>query len=291
VQNLIQNALNEPHGSFVASTKDGDQVNVESSKQKVDTSSERIKALTGKNWAAAFSSTIEEVTPSTTLSMSASDSSSSKRPALTPEERARQNRERNRQHARNTRLRKKAYVDELTRTLKELVAQRDNAEAEKEKEALRELEIREVRFRVLEDFLNLRGRNETNQARWSTILDDSFTMKIPLTNYRQMIQKHPSSSSQVEQQLDGVNEVMADSSFFSDYLQSLARTSPDIPVTFRYTVDRENFMMDGCLAVLDWTGSSVGAVSTDKSQCLRLFPGMYHLMNVLSLLPPISEFP
>jgi hypothetical protein len=36
-----------------------------------------------------------------------------RRQYLTPDERARQNRDRNREHARNTRLHKKAYVEEL----------------------------------------------------------------------------------------------------------------------------------------------------------------------------------
>ncbi|CAM9795798.1 unnamed protein product, partial [Hapterophycus canaliculatus] len=42
-----------------------------------------------------------------------------KRAVLSKEERAKQNRDRNREHARNTRLRKKAFVEELKKQVRE----------------------------------------------------------------------------------------------------------------------------------------------------------------------------
>jgi hypothetical protein len=189
-----------------------------------------------------------------------------RRQNLTAEERARQNRNRNREHARNTRLRKKAYVEELKRTLTELVAQRDGAELEQRNTAQRELEQREVRFRVIEEFLNLRGRNEAHAGRWAAILESHFTFTLPVSRFLRTTfgheQHYGTKEDHLDQVLEGVSETMADSTSFSAFLQSLAGDGPaPRHVTFEYHCDRKNFFMDSCNAVLYWTASSNGGVS------------------------------
>ena len=218
--------------------------------ETVDTSTEHIKALTGSNWVTVCSD------GQSCSSGGDKTNNRARRQNLTPDERARQNRDRNREHARNTRLRKKAYVDELKRTLTALVSQRDAAELEKRHSAQRELEQREVRFRVVEEFLKLRGRNEVNYARWSAILEDSFTMTLPNTDYREMAAER----GQYEQSLSGVAQAMADSSMFAGFLQSLAKVSSGHQISFVYNCDRKNFFMDNCTAVLYWTAISNGAI-------------------------------
>ena len=125
-----------------------------------------------------------------------------RRQNLTADERAKQNRDRNREHARNTRLRKKAYVEELKKTLTELVHQRDAAEVERKRLAQRELEQREVRFRVLEEFLKLRGGakaatiiNGATESKWCAILEDQFQLTLPVTSYREMVHGHSQHDS------------------------------------------------------------------------------------------------
>jgi len=131
-----------------------------------------------------------------------------RRQNLTADERAKQNRDRNREHARNTRLRKKAYVEELKRTLTELVHQRDAAELERKRIAQREVEQREVRFRVLEEFLKLRGGakaaiavNGATESKWCAILEEGFLLTLPVTSYREMVhsQLQDQSSSEFSQ--------------------------------------------------------------------------------------------
>lgn len=226
----------------------------------VDTSTAHIKALTGSNWVAACSSN----NGCSVVSSSAAEAKSNnraRRQNLTPDERARQNRDRNREHARNTRLRKKAYVEELKRTLTELVAQRDSAEVEKRQVGQREIEQREVRFRVIEEFLKLRGRNEANFARWAAILEDGFVLTLPITGFRKMVNIESKHEGIIlEQVLTGVSEAMADSRNFATFLQSTVNSTGIVPVSFMYHCDRKNFLMDGNNAVLDWTASSVGAV-------------------------------
>jgi len=252
--------------------------------KKVDTSTAHIKALTSSNWVAACgggaSAAVDGATSATTAAAAvAADSKANnraRRQNLTPDERARQNRDRNREHARNTRLRKKAYVEELKRTLTELVAQRDAADLEKRHNAQRELEQREVRYRVMEEFLKLRGRNEVNFARWVAILEEGFSLTLPATDFRRGNAKSgarrvsmngiPAPQVSAEQILNGPSEVMADSGNVSALLQTLGKgpstdNTAKTPVVMVYHCDRKNFFMDGVNAVLEWTLSTVGAVN------------------------------
>lgn len=249
VSNLISNI-----GGKADTNKKPAPVSKETISENVDTSTEHIKALTGSNWVAVCSGDDELSSCGTADKMN----NRARRQNLTPDERARQNRDRNREHARNTRLRKKAYVEELKRTLTALVAQRDTTELEKRYAAQRELEQREVRFRVLEEFLKLRGRNELNYARWAAILEDSFSMTLPNTDYREMA---ANERGQFEQSLSGVAQAMADSTLCSSFLQTLGKGSPSgETICFAYDCDRKNFFMDNCTAVLNWTATTQGAV-------------------------------
>jgi hypothetical protein len=232
----------------------------------IDTSTAHIKALTGNNWVAACSTTVAGVAPVSSAAESKANNRA-RRQNLTPDERARQNRDRNREHARNTRLRKKAYVDELKRTLTELVVSRDNLDFEKRQAAQRELEQREVRFRVIEEFLKLRGRNEANIARWAAILEDKFSLTLPLTDFRNMVHGQPEDTLSFEQCLNGVSEVVTDASHFSVFLQSLNESGT---VAFQYHCDRKNFFMDGCNATLEWTATSVGAANQVRNFAVGL---------------------
>lgn len=157
---------------------------------RVDTSTEHVKALTGSNWVAVCGG--GHIIGDSSSQNNNDKLNRARRSNLTPDERARQNRDRNREHARNTRLRKKAYVEELKATLSALVTQRDAAELEKRHASQRELEQREVRFRVLEEFLKLRGRNEANAARWAAILEDKFTLTMPVVSFRSMVHSNDS---------------------------------------------------------------------------------------------------
>lgn len=251
----------------------------------VDVSTAHINALTSQNWVTACN-------PIPTPIVSAADAAekaarNARRATLTQEERAKQNRDRNREHARNTRLRKKAYVEELKRTLTELVARRDAADLEKRHEAQRNREQREVRFRVMEEFLKLRGRNELIDARWVAILEDGFVLTLPKTSFRKMVDvdtKASSSSSSKDndgendssdtthsslQALRGAAQVMEDSAHLSAYLQTIGgsvSTEPgDAKIELTYKCDRKHFFMDGNIAFMDFTATTVGVVAKGAS--------------------------
>jgi hypothetical protein len=160
-------------------------------------------------------------------------------------------------------------VEELKRTLTALVAQRDASDLEKRHASQRELEQREVRFRVSEEFLKLRGRNEADPARWAAILEDGFTLTLPVTDFRDMVHSGDGSPKVAhEQVLTGVTEVMGDSTMCSAFLQGLTR-GLDV-VTLSYNCDRENFFMDNCTAMLEFNASTQGVVQQVRMFCSRV---------------------
>jgi len=250
----------------------------------VDTSTSHVAALTSNNWVAACAASISDAPPGTAEAAqaaalaAASDPAAAKaararRATLTADERARQNRDRNREHARNTRLRKKAYVEELKRTLTELVTTRDTAELERRHEKQRELEVREVRYRVMEEFLKLRSKgSEANLlARWVAILEDGFTLTLPRTDYRDVVQNHmPRQVSRTSvnatdlltdptvQVLRGPTECFDDAAKVAIFLQSLSNGN----IVQAYNCDRKKFMMDGINAMLEWTFTSTNMDNT-----------------------------
>lgn len=281
VNNLIANAGNSKKlktsyvrniKSLTSSSSSASMSSSNGGVTQVDTSTEHVKALTGSNWVAVCGGAIGiGVDRNSMNSDNSTDKNRKSKSNLTPDERAKQNRDRNREHARNTRLRKKAYVEELKATLSALVSQRDASELERRHSAQRELEQREVRFRVLEEFLKLRGRNETNPARWAAILEEKFHLTLPVTAYRSMVRGNGANNDQNhEQVLTGVTEVMHDSALCSSFLQGLTGKSTTKAITHSYSCDRSDFLMDNCRTVLDWTANT-NATTTQTNATSELF--------------------
>lgn len=107
-----------------------------------------------------------------------------RRPDLTPEERAKQNRDRNREHARSTRLRKKAYVQKLKELVEGLHAERTE-EVRQRRVAIQHLaETQNVRRAVVRSFLRFHANFEVDERKWSTILEEDAWLKQPVTPYR-----------------------------------------------------------------------------------------------------------
>ena len=264
VTNLILNAVSQKSDTDLKASTD-----LNACAAKIDTSTEHIKALTSSNWVNTCGSGADDDSASmSALGADTKANNRARRQNLTPDERARQNRDRNREHARNTRLRKKAYVEELKRTLTELVSQRDAAKLDKRHAAQREVEQREVRFRVMEEFLKLRGRSETNLARWVAILEDNFSLTLPETHYRRTV--HESNDTTGEQVLTGATEVMTDALYVASLLSTLKQESnPNSTVSLLYHCERKNFFMDDSVAMLDWSATVIGAYNQVRSSMQR----------------------
>lgn len=107
------------------------------------------------------------------------------RPELSAEQKAKQNRDRNREHARSTRLRKKAYVQKLKELVECLHAERTE-EVRQRRVAIQHLaEKQNVRRNVVRNFLRFHATTyERDSRKWGTILEDDFWLKQPVTPYR-----------------------------------------------------------------------------------------------------------
>lgn len=112
------------------------------------------------------------------------DTNNNRAAELSTEERAKQNRDRNREHARSTRLRKKAYVQKLKELVEGLHAERSE-EVRQRRVAIQHLaEMQNVRRGVVRSFLKFHSSFETDPRKWETILEDNFWLKQPVTPYR-----------------------------------------------------------------------------------------------------------
>ena len=89
-----------------------------------------------------------------------------KRKLLTADEKTKQNRDRNRDHAKNTRLRKKAYVIKLKELVDQLTEQKTSEEAERKTmgEKIHDTHLR--RKNAVRLFLKYRATNVTQLDKW-----------------------------------------------------------------------------------------------------------------------------
>lgn len=180
---------------------------------------------------------------------------------LTEEERALANRKRNREHARNTRARKKAYLESLKNTLDELCKERDSLVSERAGAASLLLEIQKTRTGVLLSFFALRSTYEKRRPLWSSILDESFTCDMPVTPYRSF----PASEVQIskcQRTIMGVDGMIGDTASMHVLLNSLVDRAkfPAGKVEFRYTLIAEEAVVSGSQMMARWNMSTTNFV-------------------------------
>ena len=189
-----------------------------------------------------------------TASMSGDDGQSA-------DEKAQANRDRNREHARNTRLRKKAYLEKLKATVDELCKERDTLVSERAGAANLLVEMHNTRTEVLMSFFALRSTNEKRRKLWSSILDEScFYCVMPVTPYRSF----PASEVQVskcQRTILGIDAMMADTASLHVLFSSLVdRTKfPDGKIEFRYTLVTEESVVAGNQMMARWVMSTTNA--------------------------------
>lgn len=176
-------------------------------------------------------------------------------------EKAKANRDRNREHARNTRLRKKVYLEKLKKTVDELCRERDTLVSERAGAANLLVEMHNTRTEVLVSFFVLRTNNEKRRELWSSILDEaSFSCTMPVTPYRSFpaTEIQTSKCSRVVQGIDGV---MADTASLHVMFDSLVDREkyPDGKIQFRYTVVTEDAIVSGNQMMARWAMKTVNA--------------------------------
>lgn len=181
---------------------------------------------------------------------------------MTPEERAVANRERNKEHARNTRLRKKAYLEKLKATVDDLCKERNTLVAERASAAKLLVEMHNTRTEVLMSFFALRSTFEKRRHLWASILDEScFACIMPITPYRSF----PASEMQVskcQRTILGIDGIMGDTASLHVLLASLVVRSrvPLGKIEFRYTLVAEEAVVAGNQMMARWVMSTTNAM-------------------------------
>jgi len=180
---------------------------------------------------------------------------------MTPAEKAKANRDRNREHARNTRLRKKAYLEKLKSTVDELCRERDTLVSERAGAANILVDMHNTRTEVLMSFFALRSANEKRRELWASILDEScFACVLPVTPYRSF----PASEVQVskcQRTVLGIDGMMSDTASLHVLLNSLVDRSrfPNATIVFRYTLVTEEAVIAGNQMMARWVMSTLNA--------------------------------
>ena len=234
-------------------------------------------AVVSSNSSAASISSDDQNMDVTAVTSGTSNTNSSKTPRnrpLTSEEKAQACRNRNRQHARNTRLRKKAYVDELKASLTKMVEERDRAEAVRKEAESKKEQKRLARKQILQDFLKCRGENQRDCSIWGGLVQDSktFRLTLPITNFQTMVETSDSTKAVDHQVLVGIQDIMADTSYLASFLQSLGSTGNTTkenedsanatkPVYLEFSCDDSLFLLDGDASLLYWSATTRGLLS------------------------------
>lgn len=180
---------------------------------------------------------------------------------MTPAEKAKANRDRNREHARNTRLRKKAYLEKLKITVDELCKERDTLVSERAGAANILVEMHNTRTEVLMSFFALRSANEKRRELWASILDEScFACVVPVTPYRSF----PASEVQVskcQRTILGIDGMMSDTASLHVLFNSLVDRSrfPNATINFRYTLVTEEAAVAGNQFMARWVMTTLNA--------------------------------
>lgn len=95
-----------------------------------------------------------------------------------------QSRERNREHARSTRIRKKAYIQKLKDMANGLRTVQTEEIRQRRSSMQKLLDIQKIRRAVVHTVLQYHANFESDASKWSVLLEDSFWLKQPVTPFR-----------------------------------------------------------------------------------------------------------
>jgi len=182
------------------------------------------------------------------------------------------NRERNREHARNTRLRKKAYVENLKQTLDDLCKERDALVLERTEAAKSLIETNQSQIQVILTFFALRAQCEKRRSVLASIMDENISCIFPITPYRSF----PSSEVQVakcQRTIMGIDGMIADAASLNVLLNSFVDRSrfPEGEVKYHYDVIVEEAVAAGNQMMVRWKLSTTNLESLGAQNEVRKY--------------------
>mmetsp|Transcript_100512 Transcript_100512/g.287857 ORF Transcript_100512/g.287857 Transcript_100512/m.287857 type:complete len:710 (+) Transcript_100512:179-2308(+) len=195
-----------------------------------------------------------------------------KRPKITPEEKAELLRQRNREHARSTRRRKKMYVECLKKQVAELLAKQQQIDSGIF-EPLSGTQAEEITIRkaIIQTFLQYRTTNVLDRSRWRDLLDDAFSLTQPRTPFRATNIGEIFGNNRRVKGIDAVVQDTASVTAMLEMIKSRVRQQkPDYrrSVTMSYNVDSSDILVVSDKLMCHWSTSTNGLVAAGfSSEC------------------------
>jgi PAS domain S-box-containing protein len=152
-----------------------------------------------------------------------------RKPEKSIQEKLQSKRERNRQHAKNTRVRKKAYIETLKTTVDSYLKTKAVQDAELKLQAEHHAQVKLSRYKTLCCFMNYRVLGYVEPFKWNTILEPGFTCILPVTPYRSCPKVEIFSNRRV---IVGVSGMQAESQSIQLFLECIGKGSPKWQQTF-----------------------------------------------------------
>mmetsp|Transcript_15141 Transcript_15141/g.19959 ORF Transcript_15141/g.19959 Transcript_15141/m.19959 type:complete len:562 (+) Transcript_15141:51-1736(+) len=218
----------------------------------------------------------------------------------TPEEKIQSKRERNRQHARNTRVRKKAYIENLKRTVDSLLKAKVSQEAEQKLEADCRAHRKMQRYKVLTCFMNYRVTGVVDPNKWNAILEPGFICVLPVTPYR----SYPKTEIQANRRtIIGTIGMQVEAQSIQLFLESIGRGSEQWQRTFNLpkydrhqwttklvcNIPNESFIApDSDVIVAKWKFQTVHAVGNGSSSEIEVDGMAYCTFSMFNKLSKIE---
>uniref|UniRef100_A0A7S3UTR3 BZIP domain-containing protein n=1 Tax=Heterosigma akashiwo TaxID=2829 RepID=A0A7S3UTR3_HETAK len=165
--------------------------------------------------------------------------------------------EKNRENARNTRLRKKVYVEKLKQTVAQLGAEREIKEAEKRTKKKKEEEEIALKFQAVQTFFYYRATGELDRGRWAALLEEDVVLTQPITPYRSFDAREVVQNMR---EVRGVDGVVKDTASLGVLTKSLGRPGNSEDVALRYYVAKEDTVVVGRALMCRWMLRTVNAV-------------------------------
>ncbi len=192
----------------------------------------------------------------------------------------------NREHARNTRKRKKVYIENLRETLNSLLSEREQQDRDRRVILSRLVEFDHVRKQVLQTFFYYRSCNERSFDKWSHIMADEFVIKLPVTPYRSF------PAHQVKdgvRNLTTIDDICKDTASLHVMAQNIGQIPAKAkkPVEIVYYVSAQDIIMQNSVYMCRWVMKTENAVENGAvSECSKrgMLKAVFNTVNKLTRL-------
>jgi hypothetical protein len=166
-------------------------------------------------------------------------------------------RAKNREHAKNTRIRKKNYIETLKDHVRQLAEEREKLDRDRRVALTRIAEQTIVRKQVLQTFFRYRATAEMSRAKWATILDESVCIVLPVTPYRSF---PPSEVINGQRYVNGIDAVILDTASLGVLVQSIGKNHTQAVKAYYHCGD-DDIAASGVSLICRWVMWTENAVA------------------------------